>query len=64
MKFLLVIKFPTILISNIVLIITAIIVWLFTFFKQYVTISIIKGIKISCLTERESNTKKLFKQNQ
>jgi hypothetical protein len=40
--------------SNIVLIIT-VIISPFTFFKQYVTISIIKGILISCLTVHMSS---------
>lgn len=64
MKFLLVIKSPTIFISNIVLIITVIMVSPFTFFKQYVTIGFIKqyvtigiieGILISCLTVHMSS---------
>jgi len=55
MKFLLIIKSPTVFISNIVLIITVIMDSPFTFFKQYVTIGIIVGILISCLTVHMSS---------
>lgn len=48
-------KSPTIFISNIVLIITVIMVSPFTFFTHHVTIGIIEGILISCLTVHMSS---------
>lgn len=53
MKFLLVIKSLTVF-SNIAVIVT-VIVSPFTFFTQYVTISVTRGLLISCLTVHMSS---------